>query len=137
MVNSTVPSSAVLSETPSVSSTAINITGSVPSGTVVTGFEVRWQRDTSVGCSDENYNTISETGVFPNIYQISGLEPGNKYTMRVRLSNRYDTYSNSIIATTLETGECVESIPVLMVIDSLYSSQCWSSLTLTCHCHFQ
>ena len=139
MVNSTVPSSAVLSETPSVSATAINITGSVPSGTVVTGFKVSWWRDTSIGCSDENYNTISETGVFPNIYQISGLKPGNKYTMSVRLTNgvRYDTYSNSITATTLETGESVESIPVLMVIISLYSSQCWSSLTLTCCYHFQ
>ena len=137
MVNSTVPLSAVLSETPLVLSTAINITGSVPSGTVVTGFDVRWWRDTSVGCSDENYATLSETGAFPNSYQISGLEPGNKYTMRVRLTNKYGTYSNSITATTLERGESVESIPVLMVIVSLYSSQCWSSLTLIWYCHFQ
>ena len=36
----TVPSAAVLTGTPSVTSTAITITGSVPSGTVVTGLEV-------------------------------------------------------------------------------------------------
>ena len=135
--NSTVPSSAVLSETPSVSSTAINITGSVPSGTVVTEFVVRWWRDTSVGCSDENHASISETGDFPNSYQISGLQPGNRYTMKVRLTSRYDILSNSITATTLETGESVKATPVLMVIVSLHSSQCWSSLTLTCYCHFQ
>ena len=60
----TVPSAAVLSGTTSPSSTAITITGSVPSGSVVTGFVVRWQRDTSVGCSDEDEDTISETGAF-------------------------------------------------------------------------
>ena len=44
-----VPSAAVLSGTTSPSSTAITITGSVPSGSVVTGFEVEWQRDTCSG----------------------------------------------------------------------------------------
>ena len=100
-------SAAVLSGTTSSSSTAITITGSVPSGTVVTGFEVRWQRDTSVGCSDEDEDTISETGVFPNSYQISGLEPGNRYTITVTVSNAAGTApaSNSVTGTTLETGE--------------------------------
>ena len=88
-----------------------------------------------MGCSDENYATISETGVFPNSYQISGLEPGNKYRVRVRLSNvvRYGTFSNSIIATTLETGESVESIPVLMVI----ALQLPVLVQPHSHCHFQ
>ena len=102
----TVPSTAVLSGTTSPSSTAITITGSVPSGTVVTGFEVRWQRDASVGCSDEDEGTISETGVFFT-YQISGLEPGNRYTITVTVSNAAGTApaSNSVTGTTLETGE--------------------------------
>ena len=66
-----IPSAAVLmTGATSVTSTTITITGSVPSGTVVTGFEVRWQRDTSVGCSDEDEDTISDTGAFPNSYQI-------------------------------------------------------------------
>ena len=91
----------------SVSSTTITITGSVPSDTVVTGFEVRWQRDTSVGCSDEDEDTISETGAFPNIYQISGLEPGNRYTIELTVFNASGSasVSNSLTATTLETGE--------------------------------
>ena len=104
----TVPSAAVLSGTTSPSSTAITITGSVPSGSVVTGFEVRWQRDTSVGCSDEDEDTISETGAFFTFtYQISGLEPGNRYTITVKVSNAAGTApaSNSVTGTTLETGE--------------------------------
>ena len=101
-----VPSAAVLSGTTSPLSTTITITGSVPSGSVVIGFEVRWQRDTSVGCSDEDEDTFSETGAFPNSYQISGLEPGNRYTSRVTVSNAAGTApaSNSVTATTLETG---------------------------------
>ena len=103
----TVPSAAVFFGTTSPSFTAITITGSVASGSVVTGFEVRWQRDTSVGCSDEDEDTISETGAFPNIYQISGLEPGNRYTITVTVSNAAGTApsSNSVTGTTLETGE--------------------------------
>ena len=43
----------------SVTDTTITITGSVPAdGSVVTGFMVQWQRDTSVGCSDEDEGSI-------------------------------------------------------------------------------
>ena len=102
-----VPSAVVLSGTTSPSSTAITITGDVPSGTVVTGFEVRWQRDTSVGCSDEDEDTLSETGAFNNSHQISGLEPGSRYTITVTVFNAAGTApaSNSVTGTTLETGE--------------------------------
>ena len=102
----TVPSAAAITGTPSATSTAITITGSVPSGTVVTGFEVEWQRNTSVGCSDVDEDTISETGTFPNSYQISGLEPGNSYTITVTVSNTAGTApaSNSVTGTTLEAG---------------------------------
>ena len=135
----TVPSAAELSETTSSSSTTIRftITGSVPSGSVVTEFEVRWQRDTSVGCSDEDEDTISETGAFPNSYQISGLEPGNRYTITVTVSNAAGTApaSNSVTGTTLETGERESLLHCLCT--SLHSSQCWSSLSHTCHCNSQ
>ena len=101
----TVPSAAVLTGTPSVTSTAITINGSVH-GTVVTGFEVMWQRNTSVGCSDVDEGTISETGAFPNSYQISGLEPGNSYSITLTVSNAAGTApaSNPVTGTTLETG---------------------------------
>ena len=130
--------SAVITENPLVSSTTINITVSVPSGMVVTQFEVKWWRYTLSGCYGV-YDTISETGDFPNSYLISGLEPGNNYEIQVDFYTavHYVLSSNYITATTLETGKRVESNPVLIGYVSLHSSQCWSSLTLTCYCHFQ
>ena len=137
MVISTVPS-AVISETPLVSSTTINITVSVPSGAVVTQFEVLWRRYTLFGCYS-SHNTIYETGDFPNSYLISGLEPGNNYRIQVKLysADRYISSTNYITVTTLETGKRVKSNPVLIGYVTLHSSQCCSSLTLTCYCHFQ
>ena len=83
----------------------------------MTGFEVRWQRDTSVGCFDEDEDTISETGAFPNSYQISGLEPGNRYTITVAVSNAAGTApaSNSVTATTLETGESLCNVYIVLL----------------------
>ena len=100
-----VPSAAVLDDPTLVTATFIRITGSVP-GSVVTGFVVEWQRDTSVGCSDEDEDTISENGAFA-IYTILGLEPGNRYTIRVTVSNSAGTapVSNTVTAMTLEAGE--------------------------------
>ena len=137
MVISTVPS-AVISENPLVSSTTITITVSIPSGAVVTRFQVRWSRYTLSGCYGGR-NTISETGDFPNSYLISGLQPGNNYGIQVKLysADRYISSTNYIAVTMLETGERVKYNPVLIGYISLHSSQCWSSLTLTCYCHFQ
>ena len=72
----------------------------------MTGFEVEWQRDTSVGCSNVNERTISVTEAFTS-YTIMGLEPGNSYTIIVTVSNSAGTApdSNTITAMTLETGE--------------------------------
>ena len=100
-----VPSAAVLDDPTLVTATFIRITGSVSSGSVVTGFVVEWQRDTSVGCSDVNEDTISETGDFTS-YTIMGLEPGNRYSITVTVSNSAGTaVSNTVTAMTVETGE--------------------------------
>ena len=101
-----VPSAAVLDETTIVTPTFFRITGSVSSGSVVTGFEVEWQRDTSVGCSDEDERTISLNGDF-TIYTITGLEPGNRYTITVTVSNSAGNapVSNTVTAMTPEAGE--------------------------------
>ena len=101
-----VPSAAVLDDPTTVTATVIRITGSVSSGSVVTGFVVEWQRDTSVGCSDMNERTISVNGAFTS-YTITGLEPGNRYTITVTVSNSAGTapVSNTVTAMTLETGE--------------------------------
>ena len=101
-----VPSAAVLDEPTIVAATFIRITGSVSSGTVVTGFVVEWQRDTFVGCSYVNERTISESGEFTS-YTITGLEPGNRYTITVTVSNSAGTapFSNPVTAMTQEAGE--------------------------------
>ena len=101
-----VPSAAVLVDLTIVTATTIRITGSVPSGSVVTGFVVEWQRDISVGCSDVNQDTISVTEDFTS-YIIMGLEPGNRYTITVTVSNSAGTapVSNTVTAMTPETGE--------------------------------
>ena len=100
-----VPSAAVLDDPTIVTATFIRITGSVP-GSVVTRFEVEWQRDTSVGCSNVNERTISENGAFTS-YTIAGLEPGNRYTITVTVSNSAGTapVSNPVTAMTPEAGE--------------------------------
>ena len=99
-----VPSAAVLDDPPSVTPTFIRIIGSVSSGSVVTGFVVEWQRDTSVGCSDVNERTISVNGAFI-IYTIMGLEPGNRYSITVTVSNSAgNAVSSPVTAMTLETG---------------------------------
>ena len=66
---------------------------------------VEWQRVT-VGCSDEDEDTISVNGAFTS-YTIMGLEPGNRYTITVTVSNSAGTapVSNTVTAMTLEAGE--------------------------------
>ena len=49
---------------PSATSTTITISGSVPDDSVVTKFMVQWHRDTSVGCSDEDEDSVTEDGDF-------------------------------------------------------------------------
>ena len=115
-----VPSAAVLDDPTIVTTTFIRITDSVSSGSVVTAFVVEWQRDTSVGCSDVNERTISVNGAFTS-YTIMGLEPGNRYTITVTVSNSAGTapVSNTVTAMTPEAGER----------ESTYST----SLMLSCH----
>ena len=85
---------------------SITITGTTPTDSVVTGFVVRWQRDTSVGCSNVNQQSITVNGGFTN-YRITGLEQGNRYTINVTASNAAGSgpVSNSISAMTAETSE--------------------------------
>ena len=103
LLSLSVPSAAVLDDPTLVTDTIITITGSVSSGSVVTGFMVEWQRVT-VGCSNVDERTVNEdfTG-----YTITGLEPGNSYSITVTVSNSAGTalVSNTVTAMTLETGE--------------------------------
>ena len=89
----------------------------------MTGFEVEWQRDTSVGCSDEDEDTISVNGAFTS-YTITGLEPGNRYTITVTVSNSAGTapVSNTVNGRTLETGEREYLTPAVQVMLCVLSS---------------
>ena len=124
-----VPSVAVLDDPTIVTATTIRITGSVSSGSVVTAFVVEWQRDTSVGCSDMNERTISVNGAFTG-YTIMGLEPGNRYTITVTVSNSVGSsgVSNPVTAMTEEAGEreYVTHTVQVMVCIVLHSFH-WSS----------
>ena len=66
----------VLHTSPRTSSTSITINGSVPRGSVVTGFVVHWRRNVSIGCSYVDQRPIRKRGHF-SLYTITGVEPGN------------------------------------------------------------
>ena len=89
---------------PSVTATSIFLSWSDPDGSVVTSYEVMWQRDTTVGCpgGDEDSVTITDTS-----YDITGLEEDSSYSITVRASNTAGSSedSNTVIAMTLEAGK--------------------------------
>ena len=102
-ISSSAPLAPILTVT--VTSTTVTVTGSVPRSMAETGFVVEWQRDTSVGCSDVNEDTISVTGPFTS-YTITGLEPGNSYLVSVRVYNSLGSAPTSTVsAMTEEEGE--------------------------------
>ena len=103
-----VPFSAPFLQVSSVTDTTIAITGGVPAdGSVVTGFMVHWQRDTLVGCSDENEGSINATNGNGFIAEIiPDLEPGNRYFITATAYNAVGSgpVSDKVALSTLETG---------------------------------
>ena len=97
-------SSTVFSGRPTVTATTITVSSNFPSLVVLTRFVVEWQRDASVGCSDVDEDTTSVTGAFIS-YTITGLEPGNRYTITVTVSSSFrDPVRSSVTAVTEEAG---------------------------------
>ena len=91
--------------TVSTSFTSISLSWSVPSGSVVTSYEVVWQRDTSLGCSadDEGSAAITDSSTS---YDIVGLEEGQTYTITVTATNTAGmSRARNTVSTTL-IGEC-------------------------------
>ncbi|CAI8043300.1 hypothetical protein GBAR_LOCUS24034, partial [Geodia barretti] len=50
-------------------------------------YEVEWQRDTSVGCTDEDTGSTTITGGSMTSYTITGLEEDSRYAVTVNASN--------------------------------------------------
>ena len=95
----------VLHTSPIVTATTITISGSLPSGSVVTGLTVKWQRDTSVGCPGIDEGSTIVSGAF-STYTIAGLEEDSRYSINVTATNAAGNgpVSNTITATTTEAG---------------------------------
>ena len=119
----TVPSAPVLNTPPTVTDTAITTSGSVPDDSVVTKFVVKWQRDTSIGCSDMDHNSITNISDSFTEHTITGLEPGNKYTINVTVLNGAGSspISNSVTAMTREKGEREIPVVITVITVSLYT----------------
>ena len=104
---STVPDPPSLGSRPTPGTTYIDISGTVSSDSVMTGYYVMWYRDTSVGCSHLNNKTLrmdEETIV----KRVTNLEEGNRYTIAVKSFNLAGVSrgsSNNITIMTQESGE--------------------------------
>ena len=96
----------MLNEHPSATNTTITISGSVPDDSVVTKFMVQWHRDTSVGCSDEDEDSVTEDGDFTS-YEITRLKPHSKYIITVTTYNAAGSgpVSDQVMVMTLEAGK--------------------------------
>ena len=94
---------------PTITATSISLSWSVPSGSVVTSYEVVWQRDT---CSDEDEDSHT-TADDSTTYVIRGLEEDSSYSITVRASNTAGSSedSNTVTAMTMEAGERDAIVP--------------------------
>ena len=104
---SAVPGQVMLNEVSTTTATSISLSWSVPTGSVVTQYLVEWQRDTSVGCSDEDQGNTTITDGSTMSYDIPELEENSRYTITVTVSNSAGTapVSNTVTAMTLLAGE--------------------------------
>ena len=91
----------------STTATSISISWSVPSGFVVTSFLVQWQRNTAIGCPDEDQDSTTIMDGSLTTYDITGLEEDSEYSVTVTASNTVGSsaVSNIITGMTLEAGE--------------------------------
>ena len=89
----------------STAAVSITLSGSVPSGSVVTSYQVMWQRDTSVGCPDvEDEDSYTVTDEYTE-YTINGLEEDSSYIITVTIFNDAGSSEDTVTAMTEEAGE--------------------------------
>ena len=74
-------------------------------GSESVSYEVEWQRDTSVGCSDEDQDSTTITDGSSS-YTISGLEEDSSYIINMIASNTAGSVMSDILTEmTPEAGE--------------------------------
>ena len=85
----------------STTATSITLSGGVPSDSVADSYQVMWERDTSIGCSDEDEGSATSIG------EITGLHEDTSYIITVTASNSAGSsaVSNAVTAMTMEAGE--------------------------------
>ena len=84
----------------STTATSITLSGGVPSGSVADSYEVMWERDTSIACSN-----IMDEGSATSIGIITDLHEDSSYTITVTASNSAGSSEDTVTAMTLEAGE--------------------------------
>ena len=89
-----------------MSNTSISLSWYVLSSTVVTQYEVTWQRNTSVKCHDVDMGSDTINNGTASYY-IMGLEEDSSYSITVTASNseNSDPVSNTVTAMTGEAGK--------------------------------
>ena len=84
--------------------TSITLSWSIPIGSVVTSYEVMWQRDTTVQCPDVNQGSATISGSSTR-YTITGLEEDSSYDITVTANNNVGSSEDTVTAMTEEAGE--------------------------------
>ena len=90
---------------PPTTATSISLSWSVPDS-VVTSSVVSWQRDTSVGCPDEDEGSTPVTGSSTST-TLSGRQEDSIYFITVTAFNDAgeSKVSSTVVAVTMEAGE--------------------------------
>lgn len=87
----------------SETATSVTVSWSVSPDSVVTSYEVSWERDTSGACPDEDRGSDTTNGTS---YLKDALEEDSVYFIRVRAFNGAgDSTEGSIAANTLPAGK--------------------------------
>ena len=89
--------------------TTISISWTIAAGSVVDSYQVLWERDTSVGCPDQDENSASVSGASTS-YNITGLEEDSSYSVTLLASNRAGSINVSVVRTTEEESEWLKKI---------------------------
>ena len=94
----------------STTESTIHLTWSVPSGSVVDSYEVKWERDTSGECPDEDVGNATITHG-PTSFNIRQLEESSTYNITVTANNIAGSVaSDPIISMTRKTGRMLTDV---------------------------